>query len=171
MRKLFLIVALIFALMIPGMCLGAGSSHTVSSDKVYRNAETGDVLRVITCIFTADSANGSIPDLSITSQTANINYPVIGWYLYKVRIDCNHAGTEPTENSEIYAYEGGFDLLKNAGVDQVDNSDEREVLCYPATQPIIMGTLTVTVTQQATATNSATGTYYLVFYSDGGDKQ
>jgi len=67
----------------------------------------------------------------------------------------------PTENSEIYIYQNSFDMLGGNGVDQIDNTAEREVLFYFAGQAVtrpIFESMVVTVSQQAAATNSATGT-------------
>ena len=74
---------------------------------------------------------------------------------------------EPTEDSELYIYQGGIDLLEGNGVDQLDNTTERNAYCMIdgaiATPPIISD-LVITVTQQSSATNDAVGTIKLVLY-------
>ena len=143
----------------------SGSSISVSGDSVISSkVQNRELFRVITVIFTADSVTGAIPSLTLNASTTGVRNTPTGWYGYKIIIDGNHAGTEPTENSEIYIYENGFDLLSGGGVDQVDNTAERQVFfnngTYNIKQPIT-GDLTVTVTQQAAATASATGTIYI----------
>lgn len=163
MKRIALLV-LAFFLMV-GVSFGAGSSFTVSGDSVISSAvQNRPLFRVITAAFVADDAAGTVPNLTLNASTTGIRSALTGWYAKKIIIDANHAGTEPQENSEIYVYENGFDLLGGAGVDQVDNSAEREVWFGDGTnkftQPIT-GDLTVTVTQQAVVVNSATGTIYI----------
>jgi hypothetical protein len=123
---------------------------------------------VITIGFTADAAAGTIPDLTLNDSATGMlgsTESILGWYGYMVEIDCNHAGTEPTEDSEIYIYQNGIDILGGNGVNQVDNTAEREVFfsfsSTGVTRPVF-NTWTVTVTQQAAATNSATGTIRII---------
>jgi len=75
--------------------------------------------------------------------------------------------TEPTENSDLYIYQNGRDVLEGNGVDQVDNTTERTAYCMVdgavATPPIISD-LVITVTQASTATNDAVGTIKLILY-------
>jgi hypothetical protein len=154
-------------------CFAAGSFFKVTGDEIRINKFTRQAaFRVLTLSFQADSATGAIPSLSLDAtawtdgtNTGDYDFGAItGWYGYNVEIDCNHAGTEPTENSELYIYQNGIDILGGIGVDLVDNTSEREVFFYFAstkeTRPIAYA-LTVTVTQQAAATNSATGTIRL----------
>lgn len=166
MKKLISLALLL--LLLPVLAFAVGSM-TVTSDIIYKNSATGEPVRVIEIGFTADSGDGSIPDLTLNAATTGIQayHPLLGWHLFKIWIDGNHSGTEPTEDSEIYLYEGGIDLLGGNGVDQVDNSDEREVYFevngQPATVPVISD-LTLTITQQAVATNSAAGSIKIVLY-------
>jgi len=174
-KKVFL--AIMMLLFLAGPCFAAGSSFTVTSDVLVRNYGAGKLnFRVLTLAFTADDTDGSIPNLTLNpsgwtdgTNTGTFGVMLTGFYAYKIEIDCNHAGTEPTENSEIYIYQNGFDLLAAGGVDQIDNSVERQVFfsngTSPQKQPIV-GALTVTVTQQAVVTNSATGTIYLILTVD-----
>jgi len=72
---------------------------------------------------------------------------------------------EPTENSDLYIYQGGRDILAAAGVDKVDNTTENAIYCSDGSAtvyPPIISDLVVTITQAATATNSAVGTIKLV---------
>ena len=169
MKKL--LVVFLAVLFFTGTCFAAGSSISVSGDDlIYSKALNRPEIRLITVIFTADNGDGTIPNLTLNAATTGIIHgDIAGWYGYKIIIDCNHGGTEPTENSEIYIYENGFDLLAGGGVDQVDNSAEREVFfnngTYNIKQPIST-TLTVTITQQAVVTNSATGTIYIYFVAE-----
>lgn len=166
MKKTRVFALLTAALLIfSASAFAAGSSFTVSADKIISSeVQNRKLFRVITTAFVADSVTGAIPDLTLNAATTGIRSTLSGWYGYKIIIDGNHAGTEPTENSEVYIYENGFDLLAAGGVDQVDNTAERQVFfnngTYNIKQPIT-GDLTVTVTQQAAATASATGTIYI----------
>jgi len=75
--------------------------------------------------------------------------------------------SEPTENSDLYIYQGGRDILEGNGVDQVDNTTERTVYCMVNSQPAappILDDLVITLTQASTATNSAVGTIKLILY-------
>ena len=74
---------------------------------------------------------------------------------------------EPTENSDLYIFQHGRDILEGNGVDKVDNTTENSIYCTingaPATPPIV-SELVVTVTQAATATNGAIGFIKLILY-------
>jgi len=171
MKKLLL--ALVVALvLVAGQVYGAVGSISISGDDlIWSKPLNRSVFRVITVIFTASSTDGSVPDLTLNADTAGLkNGSPLGWYGYAVIIDCNHAGTEPTENSELYILNaGGGDVLGGQGVDQVDNTAERFVYFHngsvPFKQPMV-GTWTVRVTQQAAAVNSATGTLYVILVSE-----
>ena len=170
MKKLF--IAILMSILIASSAFAAGSSISISGDDLIWNpALNRPVFRVITVIFTADDTNGAIPDLTLTTgATGLVHGTPIGWLGYAVFIDCNHAGTEPTENSELYILDPvGGDMLGGQGLDQVDNTIERHVYFHngsvPVKQPMV-DTWTVRVTQQAVATNSATGTIKIVMISD-----
>lgn len=79
--------------------------------------------------------------------------------------DTYQISVEPTENSEIYIYQKGMDLLGGNGANNVDNTTENDVYTYintvPAFLPII-DDLTVIITQQSVATNSAVVFVYLI---------
>lgn len=178
MKKL--ILALLFVL-ISVQAFAAGDTFVVTTDDIIYNSR-GPVMRVLTCTFLANSADGTIADLTIYGAEANsatyprgywtdgtsttaLRAPLTGWYLYQVEIDANHAGTEPTEDSELYILKNGFDILSGNGVNQVDNSAERMVFASDGVSSIlapITDTIVVRVTQQAAVTNSATGTVKLI---------
>lgn len=177
MKKILSIVFALWLFSAAG-CLAAGSSFQVTGTQFFESQQSGGpTAMVLTAAFVADDTDGSIPNLVISARSwtdgtlsgsLQAGETPIGWYGYRVLIDCNHAGTEPTENSELYVYESGFDLLGGNGVDQVDNTAERLVFFSDGTtngKQIVTGALTVTVTQEAVATNSATGTIYIVFLS------
>ena len=177
MKRFILTVLLaVLVLIAPAIASAAGSSVAIVSDKILAPG-----LRVIEILFTADDTDGSIPALTLNNATTGIvstapagspqarahneKHTLFGWYAYKLIIDGNHAGTEPTEDSDIIIEENGIDLLGGNGTDLVDNTDERETLfkigSTAATQPFL-DTWTITITQAAEATNSATVTAKIV---------
>ncbi len=176
MRKLLIILTLILIFSVSN-AFGAGSQFLVTGDSViYSHALNRPIARLITAAFTADNGTGAIPNLTITgtawsdgTNTGTLRHSINGWLGYKVIIDANHGGTEPSEDSELYIYENSFDLLAGGGVDQVDNTIERQVFfnngTYNVKQPLTAA-VTITVTQQAVAVNSATGTIYIYLVSD-----
>lgn len=106
-------------------------------------------------------------DGSTATITANSQSTVTGTLTGGTQNDWDAADTytiaaEPTENSDVYFYMGGIDILDANGVDQVDNTTERDLYFavngVPATR-LITGDIVITTTQAAVATNSA-----LVFY-------
>ena len=171
MKKIFLTALIFLVLAMP--CYGAGSYLKVTNDALNSNRATNQIInRVLTLVFVGEDGTGAVPSLTLNptgwtdgTYSGYFTYPLLGWDLYKLEIDCNHAGTEPTEDSEIYIYQNGIDLLDGNGVNAIDNSAERQIYfqtdSLPMTQPII-SSLTVTVTQQAAATASATGTIYII---------
>jgi len=165
MKKLFLTILALLILTVP--CFAVGTI-AVTNDNIYDGPNGGKAFRVITIAFTADAAAGTIPNLTLNDSTSGMigkTESILGWYGYNIEIDCNHAGTEPTEDSELYIYQNGIDILGGNGVNQVDNTVEREVFfsfsSTGETRPVF-DTWTVTVTQQAAATNSATGTIRII---------
>ena len=165
MKKLILTILALLLFVVPCFALG---TITVANDSIYDGPNGGKAFRVITITFIADVAAGTIPDLTLNDSTSGMigkTESILGWYGYNVEIDCNHAGTEPTEDSELYIYQNGIDILGGNGVNQVDNTAEREVFfsfsSLGETRPVF-DTWTVRITQQAAATNSATGTIRLI---------
>lgn len=169
MKRLLLTALLVLAF--ASQVLAAGT-FTVTSDELIRSrALNRPIMRIITTTFVGDVADGSVPDLTLSASTTGLVHGApAGWFGYSVMIDCNHAGTEPSENSELYILDAvGGDMLGGQGVDQVDNSAERHVYFHNGTAPVkqpMVGTWTVRVTQQAVAVNSATGTIKIVLVSD-----
>ena len=168
MKKLLLTVIVFLLLISP--CFAVGT-FKVTGDEIIRGY-AGVTHRVLTLAFVADAAAGTIPNLTLNPSgwtdgvfSGTFGTKLTGWVAYKLEIDCNHAGTEPTEDSEIYIYQHSIDLLDGNGVNAIDNTAERQIYFQsdglPMPQPII-DSLTVTVTQQAAVTNSATGTIYLI---------
>lgn len=161
-KKISILTHMAFlTLLIPALAFGAGSSTAISSDYMYK-AQDKSTFRVITIAFTADSSDGSIPNLVITKDTSGVQAyeDLIGWYLYKVNIDTT-SGVTVTTDSDLWLYaKNGTDILVGKGVDAVDDTDA--VLLDIDYQPIESG-VTITVTQATTATNSATGTIKLFF--------
>ena len=164
MKKI--LIALLLIIILPVLAWSAGSSFVVTTDKEYRSG-----MRELTLTFVGDDATGAIPDLTLTASTwtdgtnSGTHSSLLGYWGDEVQIDGNHAGIEPTENSELYIYQGGQDLLDGNGVDMVDNTAERTVYFQadglPKRRPF-NGSWTIRVTQQAAATASATGTIKII---------
>lgn len=166
-KALYIFIAL--SAMWCGVAFGAGSSFLVSSDVIVENAGFpggGTPLRVITLAFTADDSDASIPSLTLsdagwtdgTNSDTLDKGSILGCWLFYAEIDCNHAGTEPTEDSDIDIYQNSIDLFGGNGEDKIDNSTENVVLFDIATQSAtrpIYTALTVTITNNAVT--SATG--------------
>jgi len=231
------ILALMFLLIffVPMIAFATASSIGIISD--YTDPRTNN--RIITIKFVAASTDGSISNLTLTAKgsTSGLNKPLLGWCLYSVHIDGDHAGAhdgaanaavltdtdagfipgaligyvisnttdgtstatitantastvtgtlsggttdndwdvgdtytiaaEPKEDSDLYIYQGGIDLLDGNGVDMVDNTTERDVYfaidSLPATR-LITGDLVLTITQASSATASALGFLEIVLY-------
>lgn len=161
MKKSILSIVLIL-LLFPISAFSAGSSFTVTDDTFLNG------VRTVTVAFVADDADGTIPSLNINKNTAGIVHGAFnGFAFWKVDIDCNHAGTEPTEDSDLVILHNGVDLLDAAGTNMIDNTAERSVFASVNSGgfiPIpIISDMVVTITQAAAATNSATGTLKLIF--------
>lgn len=166
MKKLLFLTLCVFFIL-ASQCFAVGTI-AVTNDNIYYGPGGSVTFRVITIEFTADAAAGTIPDLEINDSTTGMigpTEPIFGWYGYNVEIDCNHSGTEPSEDGELYILQNGIDTLGGNGVDQLDNTAEREVFFYfnstKVTRPFY-NTLTVRATQQAAAINSATGTIRII---------
>ena len=174
MKKILFALILVLALLAPMFAMAAGSSFVVTSDTIYTADVGGDTLetsRAIVLTFTADASNASIPALTIGTNRAwtdgtlsgALKQPLTGWLCDYIHIDGNHAGTEPTENSDITVVSGGLDMLNAAGTDQVDNTDERDVVFsiagYAVSAPVF-GDIVVTISNNEV--NSATGTITLL---------
>ena len=147
------------------LAFGAGSSTTVMSDVIYDNHYTGASVRVVTVIFTADDSDGSIPNTTLNRNTTGIVHGSIkGWHLWEVFIDCI-SGVSPTDDSDLYVYQDGNDLLDGNGADKVDGSAvdttyPRIDSSDPYPRPV-SDDLTLTISNNSV--NSATGTITLTF--------
>jgi len=169
MKNLFSLILCFVLVSIYTLAFGAGSSSSVAEDgdKIYHNSRTGSVVRAVTINFVADDTDGSIPDLTLNNNTTWVTHGSFeGWHLWEVSIDCL-SGVTPTEDSDIYVYQDAIDLLDGNGVDKVDNTAKAQA--YPGIDSSgpyprpVTDDIVLTITQAATATNSATGSIKLVF--------
>lgn len=170
--KTFFCLFLLLALAVSAQA--AGSSFVVTSDTI-QTADAGDDIietqRVIVMTFTADDTNGSIPSLTIGTDrswtdgtlSGSLKQPLTGWYCDYIHIDGNHAGTEPKEDSDITITQGGLDMLNGGGTNQVDNTDERDVVFFVAGYAVsapVYGDIVVAISNNDV--NDATGTVTLI---------
>ncbi len=165
MKKLLIASILSFLFLFPVSVFAANASTAVTDDELHINDKTGEITREITVALLADDGTGAFDDLTLNTDTAGILYKMEGWSGYTIIIDGNHGGVEPQEDSEIYVYQYGMDLLDANGVNMVDNTTERTVHFAADGQPLMqpfVDTWTITVTQQAAATSSAVITLYLI---------
>jgi hypothetical protein len=134
-------------------------AHDGSADAVTLTDEDAgfppDLLIGYTISNATDSSTATITDNTASTVTGTLSGGSQNdWDVG----DTYTIAAEPTENSELYIYLNGYDILEAGGVDQVDNTTERNLYCKlnsaQANIPIVSD-LTVTITQQATATNSA----------------
>ncbi len=163
MKKL--ILTLFFLFLLPAFVFAANASTTVTNDELHINDKTREVTREITIALLADDGTGLYDDLVLNTDTAGINYKMEGWSGYTIIIDGNHGGVEPSEDSEIYVYQYGMDLLDANGVNMVDNTAERNVHFAADGQPLMqpfVDTWTITTTAQAAVVNAAVVTLYLI---------
>jgi len=147
------------------LAFGAGSGTTVTSDVIYDNHYTDASVRVVTVIFTADDSDGSIPNTTLNRNTTGITHGSIkGWHLWEMFIDCT-SGVTPTDDSDMYVYQDGNDLIGGNGVDKVDGSTVNSVYpgidgSGPYPRPV-SGDLILTISNNSV--NSAVGTITLTF--------
>lgn len=138
-------------------------------------------MRVLTCTYTANSGDATLPTLTIYGETSSyprgywtdgttttaLRSPLIGWYLYQVEIDGNTGGTEISENCDLTIKKNGFDILAGNGANQMDNTAERMVFASDGVSSILAPiTDTIVVnpdTSTENAVNSAAGTVKLIF--------
>jgi hypothetical protein len=171
-----LLIVTLMVLFYTGVCFGASSIFQVTDDDMYWNTGEGlnrVVSRMITMTFAAEASTGALADIVITEDTWTdggiegtlVHGSIEGWRLEKIYIDGNHAGGEPTEDSDIYIYMLGKDQLNGRGIDQVDNSTERALYFSTAGQPRrqdIVGAVTISVVLSLPKAWVATGTLYLI---------
>lgn len=149
------ILCLIAFLLIPSLVFAAGSC----SDSVTFNA--GEIYEVtVTC--TADASDGTFPNKSIT-------LPSHGAF-YFVSVEYAHGtSTQVTNNSDMTLLSpSGTDLLNGNGTDFMAAATTHAIASAKDWKntyitPPVYGTLTQTVTQATTATNSATITLVYKF--------
>ena len=164
MKKLLLTIALILSLSMPAWAVD--ETTTVSGDELFYNNKTGLLnYRMITIAVLAASDDAAMATLDLNGDTTGLVHgPLLGWFAYSMDIDCNHAGTEPTEDTDITILQNGGDMLDGNGTDMLDNTAERSV--YFATDGLGMPkpiSRTITVTPDSAvsnAVNSATCTLY-----------
>jgi len=165
MRKSISVFVLVLMVLFSSFAFGAGSGTTVTSDVIHDNHYTNASVRVVTVIFTADDSDGSIPDTTLNRNTTGITHDSIkGWHLWEVFIDCT-SGVTPTDDSDLYVYQDGNDLLDGNGVDRVDGSAvdttyPRIDSSGPYPRPV-SDDLTLTISNNSV--NSAVGTITLTF--------
>jgi hypothetical protein len=68
-----------------------------------------------------DDTGAADPTITITDGVSGLNHSLASWWLYRVSVKGNHAGTEPTQDSDITMTEDGADLFEGQGVNAVDN--------------------------------------------------
>jgi hypothetical protein len=167
MKKMLSGFMLVLMFLFSSIVFGAGSGTTVTGDSVYHNSRTGSSFRVITVIFTADDSDGSIPDTTLNGNTTGITQGLLdGWQLSEAFIDCI-SGVTPTEDSDLYVYQRGVDLLDGNGVDEIDNTAKSAVYAAidgsgPYPRPIT-GDIHITAEQASSATTAATGIFKFTF--------
>jgi len=112
---------------------------------------------------TGDSANGSIPTITISTDTMNL---IKGThYLYQVKAYPTSGGTAP-DAADVTVLMNGADLLGGKGVNLIHATATYDTLPYSSFMstyryPAINGALTVAVANQATV--SANYTIELIF--------
>lgn len=145
----------------------AGAHDGSANAAVLTDTDAGfdvDYLVGLTITNATDSSTGTITANTASTVTATLSGGTDDdWDVG----DTYTIGAEPTENSELYIYQNGRDILEAAGVDKVDNTTENSVYCKingTAATPPVIDDLTVTVTQQAAATNSAVVFLKIILY-------
>lgn len=155
------LLLLILLCLTASLCFGAGSSTSLSctSLKNYtagqESIDTG--ARLCTISYVGDDSTGSVPNTTITAAT----YGLFGLYLYSV--ETNPGTTAPTDNWDVFVYDGdSVDICAGNGNNR-DTSNSELAFCATSTQPygVISGNLTVTISGNSNA--SATGTVKLLF--------
>jgi len=151
MKKLTLIIALALALMIPSSLWAAGSC--VQTPYAY----TGGGFK-IQLVCTGDAANGSIPTQTITTAIMSVLEGV--YYLYQVKVWPTSGGTAP-DAADVAVLMEGVDLLGTKGVNLIHATATQDTFPYSAFMtsyrfPLVTSGITLTVTNQATASANYT---------------
>lgn len=157
MKKIFLIAALIAALVLPAELWAAGSC----TETLHRYPDDGMIKVKLACTGSAD--DGSIPTITISSASlAKINGK---YYLYQVIAYPTSGGTAP-DAADVTVNMLGQDLLGGKGVNLIHATATYDTFPYSGFMsgyrfPAIIAALTVAVANQATV--SANYTLELVF--------
>jgi hypothetical protein len=120
MSKAITLMTILVVLLVPGLCLAAGSSIACSQISVARSGFVQ-----ISCLATADDTDGSYP-------ITKIPYSLGGKYLHQVKVFPGATG--PTANSDLYLLQHtdtGKDLLNAAGENMVDNGTSDDTNFQP----------------------------------------
>ena len=158
MKKLLLIAAIIAALAIPGSSWAVGScTQTATKDK-------DSSVVSITFACTGDAANGSIPDTDVSA--ANMALVLDKAALNSVVAYPTSGGTAP-DAADVQILMNSMDLLGGLGTNLIHATatqglNPSSTFTGDTWFPIITGTLTLKVSNQATA--SANYTVKLLFY-------
>jgi hypothetical protein len=150
----------ILSLLIPAHALAAGSSSTLTSRETFKliSGAQVTVIEKLTIDWTADDADGSVPDLAV----------VLNGYLIKAIT--NPGATAPTDNYDVTLEDPADNALDAAG-GQLGNRDTANTeQVYPvvtsgALSPVLLlGTYNVAV--GGNSVNSATGRLILFIAKD-----
>ena len=124
-----------------GSCVLTQSGTQPGSERMWRQ---------YTC--TADDSDGTVPAYTVTG--------FYDFYIYSV--ETWPGGTAPTDASDFTLLDAvtGEDLLGGNGTDAIDATTPKTILPRSASMSLnfyhmVKGNLTLTITQQAAATNSA----------------
>lgn len=160
MRKYLLFFLTLFLLTLPALVLAA-TTFVVTSDTVIGPAPWSTMqTRVILLTATDDTAD-SDPSLALSDDTSGLSGSLDGWWLYQLYIDGNHAGTEPTEDSDLTVTCYDYDWLATGGTDKVDNTQTNRI--DPTSVPF---TDTVTFTITNNSVDGAITYIYLILYAE-----
>ena len=165
MKKSISVLVIVLMILFSSFAFGAGSGTTVTADNVFSNPVNGSPSRVVEVSFKADDTDGSVPDTTINNNTTGVVHGSLeGWHLWEVFIDCT-SGVTPTDDSDMYVYQDGNDLIGGNGVDKVNGSTVNSVYpgidgSGPYPRPV-SGDLILTISNNSV--NSAVGTITLTF--------
>jgi len=107
----------------------AGAHDGSANASVLTDTDAGfDVNQFVgyTISNTTDGSSGTITANTASTVTATLTGGTDNdWDVG----DAYTIAAEPTEDSDLYIYQGGLDILEGNGVDQVDNTTERNAYC------------------------------------------
>ncbi len=127
----------------------AGST-TKSVSRYNIGTSRNKYAQAVTIDFTADAADGSIPD-----TTFDVNG-------YLVQVTTNPGGTAPTDNWDIQVKDAEGGSLSGTSLDNRDTTNSETVVF--SAPPLLYGTTTVTIS--GNSVNSATGRVVLLIQED-----